>query len=54
MLLQWKKLLHLLSDSLQEGELEERELHLHLRSISVREELCLSASAMEEAPSAPI
>ena len=49
-----KKLLHLLSDSLQEGELEERELHLHPRSISVREELCLSASAMKEAPSSPI
>ena len=54
MLLQWKKLLHLLSDCLQEGELEERELHLHPRLISVREELCLSASAIEEAPSSPI
>ena len=54
MLLQWKKFLHFLSHCLQEGELEERELHLLPRSISVREELCLSSSAMEEAPSSPI
>ena len=54
MLLQSKKLLQLLSDCLQEGELEERELHLPPRLISVREELCLSASAIKEAPLGPI